>query len=234
MDHALLERGLPKWPALLVKGEKISEEEAAEVLIRTNGVYIGGNDRALNKQLYDAFGCKQWKETIERDDMEPYEIDKIDYAPFNEKWKMLDLSYMRNDRIVSAWIGGPHGWCDWDGKIFAANYNIGKWPSCEEVYEDWQKIAEAFPFLNLTAQLLPMEIGEAVDQGPGLQPVIEFRVKKGEVEVRDPEDICVFPQDLDMRAVALSFGFGREREFAFRSLEEFKEKLTIVEKRLGV
>ena len=40
----LLEIGLPKWPALVVKGKKITKEEAAEILIRTDDFWFSAND----------------------------------------------------------------------------------------------------------------------------------------------------------------------------------------------
>jgi hypothetical protein len=66
----------------------------------------------------------------------------------------LDLHYVSNSRIMSAWIGGPHGWLDWDGNVGCSTWNIGKWPSLEAVTEDFTAIAAAFPYLNFHAQLI--------------------------------------------------------------------------------
>lgn len=83
---------------------------------------------------------------------------------------------------MSCWIGGTHGWCDWDGTIFANSFNVGKWPTVEEVEKDWQAIAAAFPFLDLRSQLLNRGSSEAVDEGAS--PVVEFVVRNSRVEVK--------------------------------------------------
>src|SRR5689334_7897912 len=94
------------------------------------------------------------------------------------KYECLDLSYLRNSRIVSCYVNGPHGWCNWDGTIFTNTYNIGKWPNCKEVLEDWQNIAEHFPFLKLKSQLWSTEQCEE-----GGHAVIQYNIANGTVEV---------------------------------------------------
>lgn len=61
------------------------------------------------------------------------------------------------DMIMSTWIGGPRGWVNWNGAVSATTWNIGKWPSVEEIEEDLELIATAFPFLNFRMQLLEDE-----------------------------------------------------------------------------
>ena len=120
------------------------------------------------------------------------------------------LSYLGNEQIVSSWIGGAHGWCDWHGNIFTNNYNIGKWPSCETVYKEWQIIAKAFPFLNLRSQLLS---GETCEDGN--QPIIEFAVKGGKVTVKKPKTILAATN----KQVNLNFmKIGGERGCSFQEL----------------
>ncbi|MGW4731774.1 hypothetical protein ACWEQC_21870 [Streptomyces shenzhenensis] len=161
---------LTKWPRLLVTGEPITPEQADEVLIRTaNPWLLQVNDRA-------------WNATVAR----VFDLDATEYGHATaestraavERYGFLDLTLIYNSRIGSSWIGGPHGWCDWDGRIGCSNYNIGKWPDVEDVTEDWELIARTFPYLDLTAQLV-------TDEGAG-HVAAQWRVKDGTAELRAP------------------------------------------------
>jgi hypothetical protein len=185
------QKGLPKWPALLVKGEKVTPEQAKEILIRTDSFSFSSNDHTfsaeLNHIVYDVKG-KSW--SLHEDLQKHFGFD------WNEAWNyteekqkevgVLDLQYLHNSQIVSSWIGGPHGWCDWNGNIQTSNYNIGKWPSIEEVYEEWVLIAKTFPFLKLRAQLMNCEACETDFENP--EPVVEFVVENGEVTMIEPQN----------------------------------------------
>lgn len=189
--------GLPKWPALAVVGKPVTREQAMEIIIRTDDLYFSSNDREFDRELnetmfdiqisVDGFGserdaiCKKLE--IDPNGNVWKEIDEYK-RPFLESIKPLDIHYLHNSRIVSSWIGGPHGWCDWDGNIGSRNYNIGKYPTVEVIYEEWQKIAKAFPFLELTCQLMSHEAGpdDGVDK-----PSIEFRIKGGKVKMVQPK-----------------------------------------------
>lgn len=168
---------LPKWPALLVVGEPVTKEQAQEILVRTDqhgfDYQYAGNDRDLRHELADLVGLN---------------INEIKLSNWSEYWQQVeevrrkynfldDLYYLRNSRIVSSYIGGPHGWCDWQGHIECSNYNIGKYPSATEVYEEWLLIAQAFPFLDLRCQLLDGEISES--QEPCIQ--VEYTIRNGNV-----------------------------------------------------
>ena len=92
------------------------------------------------------------------------------------------MKYLKNSQIASCYIGGAHGWCNWDGKILSNSMNIGKWPDAVEVLKEWEIIAEAFPFLDLKCQLLSNEIHVA-----DAFPLIEYTIKDGKVNWRIPE-----------------------------------------------
>lgn len=168
----LFDLELPKWPMLLVVGKAITKDQAAQVLIRTGSFYFSSNDKQFCMQLCNVSDM-EWK----------------DYAPKGEgmqantiKYQVLPLTYLQNHQVTSSWIGGPHGWCDWNGNIRCHTFNIGKYPSIKEVYTDWSKIAEAFPFLNLKCQLFDKESSEE-----GGIPVVEFSIENGEVDLYLPE-----------------------------------------------
>lgn len=189
--------GLPKWPALVVVGKPVTPEQAMEILIRTDRLYFSSNDREFDKQLneimYDIeIGdagfesehlaiCKK----LGVDNSEPgYFVKIFEYQnQYRKAVNQISLQYLNNEMIVSSWIGGPHGWCNWNGNINCRNYNIGKYPSIEEVYNEWTKIAKAFPFLELTCQLMSHEAGSAEGDD---DPVIEFIVEEGKVKMKLP------------------------------------------------
>lgn len=164
-----------KWPAMLVTGDKITPDQARDIIFRTNGVYLSTNDREFEANV-----------------MEYFDIPKAEYGYYNsyeklrEEFKTLSINYLNNDRISSCWVGGLHGWVNWDGTVFSNNYNIGKWPSVEEVLEDWATIAQAFPYLNLRCQLVNHEVCE---EDKETQVTAEYLVKDGTVAMFLPEDV---------------------------------------------
>lgn len=173
---------LPKWPALTVVGEKVTPEQAMQIIIRTNGgVWFSSNDKEFTRDLYKALG-------VETDESgHPRDYTALDAV--EERYQIISpLEYLCNQQIVSAFIGGPHGWCNWNGDIFCNSYNIGKWPDAEVVLNEWAKIAEAFPFLSLKSQLFSGEVG---DPDSVVVPVVEFQVSHGEVTAFLPEGTLV-------------------------------------------
>lgn len=172
---------LTKWPRLLVAGQPITEEQANEILVRTMPYSLFTNDRDWERQVCEVLGV----------DLDPKHgmTNHESLKAARESLRCLDLHYLENWRIASSWIGGPKGWCGWDGTIGCANYNIGKWPSVEDVTEDWLAIAAEWPFLDLRAQLVP-------DEGEADAPAVEWLVRDGAVTtmtgsielLRRPED----------------------------------------------
>lgn len=170
-----------KWPGLLVKGDPISPDLALEINLRTFGwgsnelpylnaiaAYILGEDPPSSK----------W-------DLATYSFHECARGALGA----LDLEYLRNDWILSDWVGGPKGWCRPDGRIWTNNYNIGKWPEDEDVKRDLKAIAAAWPTLSMTVQCLDTEIGE--DSDPMV--VSEWRVKSGKVRARAPGALVLSP-----------------------------------------
>lgn len=203
-----------KWPAMIVVGEKVTKDQAKEILIRTDRHRLdfsyAGNDHNYRKQLE---AC----------------LPKSPEQDFKESlcksYGVLELEYLSNDRIVSSWIGGPHGWCDWNGNIFCNNYNVGKWPNDEELLNEWSIIAEAFPFLNLNAWYMSGETSEE-----NTIPVLQIKVQEGKaIIVEDIENpkVPVVPVGMDNLFSILSGNTGRERGC---SLETLKEALDYTEK----
>lgn len=183
-EKELIDMELTKWPRLLVTGDPVTSEQANEILIRTNNWWMACNDKPWAELVYRLAG------------IEPGQHGMPALSAMNEfeaRAGVLDLHYLHNSRIASAWIGGPHGWCDWDGRIGATNYNIGKWPDVDTVGEDWRAVAAAFPFLRLRAQLAPEE-GEK-------PPVVEWRVANGEAVMATEGFDPIAPDQLSDAAV---------------------------------
>ena len=229
MNEHFFKRELPKWPGLLVIGDKVTPEQAMEILIRTDNLQLSSNDRKFDQQLNEiVYGVKgSWlgrtdelKKKLGTDDWNV--VHKYVDEKREELGVIEDLYYLENSRIVSFWVGGPKGWCDWEGNIRTCNYNIGKWPSVEEVYNEWVAIAEAFPFLNLRAQLLDGEINQD-DHEP--QVVVEFVIKEGRVEMKDAESLMMSMEEPEYKF----FEDGHERGLTiekFREAYEYNLKLT--------
>lgn len=173
----LLNVELGKWPRLLIVGDSVTERQASEIILRTTtGLY--GNDKPFLRAVCDLLG------------VQPGDYGCVEPGSF-KRWRdsvnAIAVRYLENDRIMSSWVGGSRGWCDWDGRIGCATYNIGKWPHAGDVHGDWCLIARAWPFLNLRCQLVP-------DEGAGA-PAVEWRVTGGTVDVSPPEGLLTDPRD---------------------------------------
>ena len=210
MSKNIKDIGLPKWPAFVVVGKDVTREQAMEVIIRTTSFYFSSNDREFEKELYDFLGVK--KEEYDRPSWE--DISKIETElkvvrvagseDFDED--AGKLQYLDNYRVLSAWVGGPHGWINWDGKVGCNNSNIGKWPSVEEVQAEWEAIAKAFPFLDLKCQLFS---GESCEKG--IVPVVQFDICNGKVKAFEPKTVLKEPVSDTNDSMADLFTPGRER-----------------------
>ena len=174
----------PKWPGLLIVGESCSEEQASQILIRTQRWYLLEYDVPKGSLLHDELH-KIYVSLLPIEDRISY--IPIDYNIIEQKIKPLELSYLSNDRICSSWVGGLHGWCNWDGKIFCNNYNIGKWPQIQDVEHDLKLITSEFPFLNFTLQLLSQEIDSEEDS----YPIYTCEVNNGSIkQIQSDNFIC--------------------------------------------
>lgn len=218
----LINRGLPKWPCLLVVGKPVSTDAAKEIIIRTDGLFFSTNDRTFERHAnFLIYGVEAESYNLTTELLK--KLNTSNYSKVYDyenkqraKYGTIDLTYLNNRRIVSSYIGGPHGWCDWDGNIGCNTYNIGKWPSIKEVRDDWAAIAKTFPFLDLRSQLLDKEQCEQ----PQGNPVVEFVVKNGKVRVVEPKSLLIQPQDNTIDNAFSLFKPGRERGCTILQLAE--------------
>ena len=191
---------LPKWSALLVVGDQVSREQAMEILIRTDYLGFACNEQHWESKLIESLYGVKFSGWSLYSSVSAH-LNNADFATaqkYIEDVKasvgQLNLCYLENARIASSWIGGTHGWCDWDGTIHASTYNIGKYPTVKEVYLEWCMIAEAFPFLKLRSQLMNCECGYPdVDS----RPVIEFTIENGTATMSEPEMMLIDMSDYE-------------------------------------
>lgn len=151
--------GLPKWCQMIIEGDKITEEQAIEIIKRTDGFFQGdcfGNNRSYTKEVKKLLNIKDIYDYQKEDfsiDIEEYNKHKNKLI---KKWNCIELTHLTNRWISNSWIGGANGWCHPNGEIKFCD-NIGKYPDVEEVYSDLEKLAKAFPFLNMTVTLMDGE-----------------------------------------------------------------------------
>jgi hypothetical protein len=174
---------LPKWAGFMVWGESVTKEQAEEIILRTTRLDLSSNSPQTEKMLYDVMGISYTTQEKGRRPWADYESvratqDRID--------SLVDrLEYLSNSNILSAYVGGPGGWVDWEGNVGCKDRNIGKRACCHDAYREWSLIAEAFPYLDLTCHLYNGEHSEW-----RAKPVIEYRIKDGKVTVRNaPERV---------------------------------------------
>lgn len=220
MEHEI---GLTKWPALIVTGEKVTQEQAIEIIIRTQDFNFFTNDWHFLQEIEAVCGIPTDKYDAPIEELQN-RWDRIEAVC--EEYQCLKLEYLYNSQICSSYVGGPHGWCNWYGDIFTNSYNIGKWPSVEAVLNEWQQIATAFPFLKLTSQLCDGEHCE-----DSVKPVIQFEIKDGEVKVTEPT-ITIPAVSTNATEAMLGIYYNPFRERGC-TVKQFQEALKITKRRLN-
>lgn len=206
-------RTLGKWPRLLVAGAPVTAEQADEVLIRTNCWHLATNDRDFEKVVAELAGISIGDHGM---------VDWRSVRRFEQRHQVLDLRYLQNSRVCSAWVGGAHGWLEWDGTVGCSTWNIGRWPEASRVTRDWMLIAQAFPFLELTAQLV-------ADEGAADVPAVQWRVHDGHVDLdAAPTEFIRPTQEIDLRDAVTSISRGdpfRERGVGRERLEQALQRV---------
>jgi len=209
---APMERALPKWPQMLVRGEPMPVEQAKEIIRRTDTFFQGmgtGNDHKFAQRV-----ARMLKYPLlpigERPPNDDWAAHDRRVEDWQSKWGWFTGEYVHNTWIASSYIGGPYGWCNPSGEI-KYDANVGKWPSSEAVMRDWSQIAATFPWVDATVVLMDREHCEE-----GIQPICGFRVSAGKVEVFDPlvEGPTYQPpkEDPELSGLESLFTMGLERE----------------------
>lgn len=219
---------LPKWSSCEVFGNMITQKQATEIIVKTDisipDFKYASNEHIFCKELNKLFGISDNPSYNDvKDDKKRFELINEYYdrlQSFREKYGILDIEYIDNARITSSYVGGPHGWCNWDGNICQLNKNIGKWPSVEEVYKEWSLIAKTFPFLNLCCTLYTGEYCE-----DNIEPVVRYRVKDGFVSFIDVKEEVEFSNPSDIKETKDFPIFNPLRTEIGISIEDLRNKL---------
>lgn len=175
---------LPKWPRLLVTGKRITPEQADLVIVRTTMLqYLPSNDRQWDRYMKRALGL--------REDVKLSQVSYETWDALSERLGVLDLQYLLNERISTCNVDGPYGWCNWDGTVGTDGMGLmAKWPETGEIHEEWAHIAAAFPYLDLTAQLVREEWDHDTGVITGHTPLVTWTVARGAVGMHDePGDL---------------------------------------------
>lgn len=216
---------LPKWSQMIVTGKPVTIEQAKDIIFRTDpflhnlSEYSGGNNQLFNEAMRLNSGMLRLEESLQAADNAPWAERFELLRKWQEAMGMVSTTYVTNDWASCCFIGGPHGWCNPDGRIYFSD-NIGKWPSVEEVVEDWKTLVAAFPFLDLTATLMS---GESCEEDA--VPVCTITVQDGVVTVGDPApDFCRPTENFIEKTLARLSGTGTEQGLPMDWCMEFCDK----------
>ena len=163
---------LPKWPDCTIYGDPVSPEKATEAIFRCLGWAPRCNDEEWNEIVARVMGFPLPREVVDWADLHEQEGERM------RELSVLELSYFGlGHRISSSSIYGPSGWMHWDGTV-AYDGSIGeRWPSSTSVRKEWERIAEALPWLRLSCVLRDNQA----------TPLVAYSVAEGKVEMFTPE-----------------------------------------------
>ena len=219
----LMGLGLSKWPQMIVTGTTLPEEQALEIIRRTDRFFSwpSGNNHPFIKEAVQAVKMPQRPKGDDADTLQQYW--SADEA-WKKKWGLIETEYVTNSWVSCSFVGGPHGWCHPDGTIGFAD-NVGKWPSVEEIYNDWALLAKEFPFLELEVTLMDRESCEE-----SAQPVVSMLIRNGAVELVDPRERDLHaefgrtkeqPKDMLSCVASILSGFSDENAISMNQLRKW-------------
>jgi len=179
---------VPKWSQCIINGNKITPEQADEIIRRTDCYfsYPSSNDHNFDEKFKEiSQGIFDLPFSFDIDDENELKKRYLIYQKLEEKikksWGYIDLLYLSNDFIASSFVEGANGWCHPDGTIGYC-YNIGKWPEIEFVESDLQKITQEFPFLRLECTLCLREYCNEDDN----ESIVTMIAEKGNIKFYEP------------------------------------------------
>ena len=191
MDTDILDRDLPKWPHMILKGNKITSEQAKDIIFKCDNWFTettlphSNVPRNILKEYRKQSGLSELdniSEHMSKNQSDDKFRHNIRLWELMEKLqthiKAIDLEYVRCDMADSHYIGGANGTVDSHGNVFF-DRNIGKWPSTKEVYNELKVLVDAFPYLEFCAALYDAE--KCQRDEISVKQVIGFIAKNQEV-----------------------------------------------------
>jgi hypothetical protein len=214
---------LPKWPQLMIVGDPVSEDQAKDIIFRTETFLTdpsdiaGGNNRGFNASYLRESGMADLKASGQEDWM--YKHTVMEYV--RGRIGFVNLEYLHNTWASSSYVYGPYGFCSPGGEIFY-DHNIGKYPSVLEVYTDFVRIAQAFPYLKFKASLYSGEHGDEE-----AQCVVSFVVQSGDVTMTMEDfNLRAYHRPHDIAdAVKKMLSGDREQGLPFKWIVEFQRRV---------
>ena len=166
---------LPKYPQYIINGDKITEEQALEIIRRTDNFFI--EEQYITWDCFEKQVCEICKIPHKKEDTF-YRLHDI----FKKKWKCLDdFYYFVNDWIYcNSGSAGYHGWCHPDGTIGYCNHGYIKYPSVGNFHHELKILGNHFPFLHLCCIIMNNGEGEATES------IITLELKNGVVTCLEP------------------------------------------------
>lgn len=152
-----------KWSGLLSSGDSLSDEQTAEIIIKTNSwhkfYFNDDNDIAfLIKKIY-------FNHLPEEDQIDGPE-QRLDIMKFYEIFRLnnLNINYLKNNLIYPRDDFAYGLWIDWDGNTIKKDNDVGKKCSVIDLLNDVRQIKKNFPYIkNLTFQFLRYESKTPID-----------------------------------------------------------------------
>lgn len=206
--EALLSAHLSKWPLMHVWGTPVSQEQAKEIILKTDRFFhelctsYGGNNHLWNAWAREQLGIGPIQKRLEAVQRQRgWEVARARQHDVQERFCLLlgavPSSYVTNDWASSCYILGPHGWMHPNGALQFSD-SIGKYPEVPEVLQEWGALAKAFPYLDLTATLVNEDI-----EGEPPRYVASFRVQEGDCALLEPVMPPSTPLQCDATVLAL-------------------------------
>ncbi|MND91206.1 hypothetical protein D3C80_833190 [compost metagenome] len=180
---------LPKWPQIMIVGDDVTEEQAQDIILRTDK-FITGISEAISRRFeplremiqrqsgMDAIVKAANKEARERDhEGIAYFLKYHAQKHIRDALGFCSMECIHNTWAASSYLYGAYGFCSPEGKIFYCDNSRGSYPSTQAYYEDLISLAKAFPYLRFKSSMYG---GEHCDDNE-VKCVISFVVENGTV-----------------------------------------------------
>jgi len=163
---------LPKWTKIVIIGDSVSVETAKEIIFRTDEFLVdaygsmGGNNKEFTQDYLEESGLSSL-----------YKDGKVDYLAseaVKQELGFIPLAHFHNYWASCNFVAGPNGFCTPEGKICFAGH-MDKHPTVEELCNDLEPLAQAFPELKMNVEIYSKE--------DGIEFLMGFIVKDGEVTI---------------------------------------------------
>lgn len=164
------------WVQCFTVGKRVSQKEAMKVLGKLDRAFITTHSNDIDWQ-------KQRDSLLGQDELMSYGVDiKKIYKEKFPNYEHIFLNYFSTEMGDSDFVRGPNGWMHPRGYIWNT-FNIGKYPTLDEILSDLVHIANEFPFIEMVVIIMDDAIEIDVRH-----PKIGILVNKGNVTLLSATD----------------------------------------------